>query len=275
VHFYGKWSTGYRSGGANSRSVSYATFAPESVSIFEIGAKTEFFDNHVRLNVAAYTGVYKQIQLDYSGLYEDIVNGVRVTTTRTTTDTVNAPGTGRVRGVEAELLVAPVEGLTLSASYAYNSVEIPDTINPFPLAGNNNQVLQIPIRVYQVYTPEHAASGAIDYELPLDGFTLRAHVDANYDSGFFVNYNDPVIDARTCAVRFAQPKGDEGFTVNGRIAVADINLGDSDARLSVAFWVRNMFNEQHVFYKSATPGAGTTGFFNDFRTFGVEANIKL
>jgi iron complex outermembrane receptor protein len=275
AHLYGKWSTGYRSGGANSRSLSYASFKPESVSIFEIGAKTEFFDRHVRLNVAAFTGAYKQIQLDYSGLYEDIVNGVRVATTRTTTDTVNAPGTGRVRGAEAELLIAPFQGLTLSASYAYNNVKIPDTINPFPLAGNNNQVLQVPIRVYQVYTPEHAASGAIDYEVPLNGFKLRTHIDGNYDSGYYINYNDPVIDARTGAIRFAQPKGDPGFVVNGRFAVADIDLGNSDAKLSVAVWVRNMFNEQHVFYKSATPGAGTTGFFNDFRTFGLEANIKL
>ncbi|MFM9828236.1 MAG: TonB-dependent receptor [Sphingomonas sp.] len=275
VHIYGKWNTGYRSGGANSRSLNYSSFNPESVSIFEIGAKTELLNHRVRLNLAAYTGAYKGIQLDYSGLYEDIVNGVRVATTRTTTDTVNAPGTGRVRGVEAELAVNPLQGLTLTASYAYNSVSIPDTINPFPLAGNNSQVLQVPIRVYQVYTPDHAASGSVDYEVPFNGFKVRAHIDGNYDSGYFVNYNDPVIDARTGAIRFAQPKGDPGFVVNGRLTVADIALGESNARLGVAVWVRNLFNEEHVFYRSATPGAGASGFFNDFRTFGLEANIKL
>jgi iron complex outermembrane receptor protein len=275
IHLYGKWSTGYRSGGANSRSLTYARFNPETVSIFEIGAKTEFFNHRVRLNFAAYFGDYKNIQLDFSGLYEDIVNGVRVTTTRTTTDTVNAPGTGKVRGAEVELLVAPVRGLTLSASYAYNSVKIPNTVNPFPLAGNNNQVLNVAIPIYQVYTPDHAASGAIDWELPLNGVKLRTHIDANYDSGFYVNYNDPTIDARTGAVRFQQPKGDPGFVVNGRFAIGDIDLGAGDARLTVAVWVRNMFNEQHLFYKSATPSGGVSGFFNDFRTFGIEGNIKF
>jgi len=275
IHLYGKWSTGYRSGGANSRSLTYARFNPESVSIFEIGAKTEFWNNRVRFNVAFYAGSYKDIQLDFSGLYEDIVNGVRVTTTRTTTDTVNAPGTGRVRGAEAEILVAPFRGLTLGASYAYNSVKIPNTVNPFPLAGNNNQVLNVAIPIYQVYTPEHAASGSIDYEVPLDGVKIRTHVDANYDSGFYVNYNDPTIDARTGAVRYVQPKGDPGFIVNGRLALSDIDVGAGDARLTVAVWVRNMFNEQHVFYRSASPGAGVNGFFNDFRTFGIEANIKF
>ena len=275
IHLYGKWSTGYRSGGANSRSLTYARFNPETVSIFEIGAKTEFLDRRLRINFAAYAGNYNNIQLDFSGLYEDVINGVRVATTRTTTNTVNAPGTGRIRGAEVEVLAAPFRGLTLSASYAYNSVQIPNTVNPFPSVGNNNQVLNVPIPIYQVYTPKHAASGAIDYDMPLNGFKLHAHIDANYDSGFYVNYNDPVIDARTGAVRYLQPKGDPGFVVNGRLAFADIDLGAGDARLTVAVWVRNLFNEQHVFYKSGAANSGISGFFNDFRTFGIEGNVKF
>jgi iron complex outermembrane receptor protein len=94
MHVYGKWSTGYKSGGANSRSLTYAPFNPETVSMFEIGAKTEFLDRHARLNVAAYTGSYKNIQLDFSAQYQQIVNGVLQSTTRTTTETANAPGTG-------------------------------------------------------------------------------------------------------------------------------------------------------------------------------------
>jgi iron complex outermembrane receptor protein len=275
VLVYGKWSTGYRSGGANSRSLSYAKFNPETVSMFEVGAKMQFLDDRARLNLAAYTGTYKDIQLDFSGLYTDIVNGVLVTTTRTTTNTVNAPGNGRLKGVEAELTVAPTSGLNLTASYAYNSVKIPDTINPFPLTGNNNQVLNVPIPIYQVYTPEHSFSGAVDYTLPMNGFDLAFHLDGNYASGFYVNYNDPVIDAKTGAVRFKQPRGDSGLVFNGRIAVADIDMNSSGAKLTIAFWARNLFNEQHVFYKSAAPNSGVSGFFNDPVTFGVDATIRM
>ena len=273
VHLYGKWSTGYRSGGANSRSLSYAAFNPETVSMFEIGAKTEFFNHKARLNLAAYTGTYKNIQLDFSGLYEDVVNGVRVATTRTTTNTVNAPGTGQLKGFEAELILAPVRGLNLSASYAYNSVKIPDTVNPFPQTGG--VFITVPVPIYQVYTPEHSASGAIDYEAPLNGFTIKAHIDANYDNGYFANYTDTTYDPVTRAVRYAQPKGDKAFVVNGRFAVADIDMGRGDAKLTIAVWARNLFNEQHLFYKSGSPSAGVQGFFNDFRTFGIEANIKM
>jgi len=36
-----------------------------------------------------------------------------------------------------------------------------------------------------------------------------------------------------------------------------------------------LLNEQHVFLKSTSPTGGTSGFFNDPRTFGAEINIKM
>ncbi len=276
VHIYGKWSSGYKSGGANSRSLNYASFKPETVSMFEVGAKTEFFDHKVRLNLAGYVGTYKGIQLDFSGQYEDFINGVRVVTTRTTTDTVNAPGSGRLKGVEAELTVAPTRGLTLSGSFAYNSVKIPDTVNPFKQTINGVVVtVNAAQRIYQVYTPEYSASGAIDYETPIGGAMLKAHLDANYDNGYYANYTDTLIDSTNRAVRVAQPKGDSAFVVNGRIAIADIDMGSTGAKLTVSAWARNLFNEGHVFVKFFSPTGGNTGFFNDPRTFGFELNIKM
>ncbi|HEY6869060.1 MAG TPA: TonB-dependent receptor [Novosphingobium sp.] len=275
VLFYGKWSTGYRSGGANSRSLSYRKFDPEKVSMFEVGAKTEFLDHHARFNVAAYYGTYKGIQLDFSGLYQDVVNGVAVNTTRTTTDTVNAPGTGKLKGVELELTLAPIEGLTLTGSYAYNSVKIPATLNPFPQTGG--VFITVPVPIYQVYTPKHAASGSIDYETSLaaNEIKLRVHLDGNYDSGYYANYTDVAYDPTTRAVLYAQPKGDKALVFNGRIAIADVPMDRNGAKATIGLWARNLFNEQHLFYKSASATAGVSGFFNDPRTWGVDLNIKM
>lgn len=275
LHFYGKWSTGYRSGGASSRSLTYRAFDPEKVSMFEIGAKTEFFDRHARFNIAAYTGTYKSIQLDFSGLYVDTVNGVPQITTRTTTDVVNAPGTGRLKGVEAELLLMPMDGLTLSASYAYNSVHIPPTVNPFPQTGG--VPITTPVPIYQVYTPKHSASGSIDYEheVTAGGAMLKLHLDGNYDSGFYVNYTDANYDNNTRAVRYPQVKGESGLVFNGRIALADIPMEANGAKVTVAVWARNLFNEQHLFYKTGSAAAGISGFFNDPRTWGAEINVKF
>jgi len=275
VHVYGKWSTGYKSGGANSRATNYEPFDPETVSMFEIGAKTEFWDHRARFNIAAYRGTYKNIQLDFSGLYEDVVNGVRVVTTRTTTNTVNDTGKGKLKGVEAEFTLAPLTGLTLTASYAYNSVKIPDALNPFPIQGNNGRPSAFPVPIYQVYTPAHSASGSIDYEVPLNDIALRFHLDGNYDSGYYGNYIDPGFNALTGVVTYKQPKGEEGLLFNGRIALADIDLGNSGAKLTLSAWARNLFDEEHVFLKSAATVSGVTGFFNETRTFGGEINVKF
>ncbi|WP_340265955.1 TonB-dependent receptor [Sphingobium mellinum] len=270
VHVYGKWSTGYKSGGANSRSQNYDPFNPESVSIFEIGAKTEFFDHHARFNIAAYAGDYKNIQVDFSRPYE-VPNQPRGT--RTTTSTINAPGKGGVHGVEAELTVNPLTGLTLSGSYSYQYVRIPATANPYPNAAGVINPIAVPI--YQTYTPKYSASGAIDYELPFNGFIIRAHLDGNYDNGFYVNATDPVYVAPGSASNIYQPKGERSFIVNSRVALGDIALNNSGAMLSIAFWTRNLFNEQHLFYKALSPQSGLNGFFNEPRTFGGELNIRF
>ena len=273
VHVYGKWSTGYKSGGANSRSLFYAPFNPETLSMFEIGAKTEFWDHRARLNLAAYTAAYKNIQLDFSAQYQQFDSkGNLLTTLRTTTETYNAPGTGRVKGIEADFTVSPVSGLTLNASYAYNKVSIPATKNPF--RQSDGTIIAFPIPIYPVYTPTTSASGAIDYEKPMNGYKIVAHLDGNYDNGFYVNYNDPLFDAKTGTVTIAQPKGDKALIFNGRIGITDIAVSDT-AKVGISLWARNLFNEQHLFYKALSVTAGTSGFFNEPRTWGGEVNLRF
>ncbi|CAN5123914.1 TonB-dependent receptor [soil metagenome] len=270
IHVYGKWSTGYRSGGANSRSQEYDPFNPETVSIFEIGAKTEFLNHRVRFNIAGYAGSYKNIQVDFSRPYE--TGGIR-STTRTTQSTVNAPGTGGRHGVEAELTVAPVQGLTLTASYSHQYVRIPAAVNPYPNALGNISTIAVPI--YPPYTPSDSASGSIDYQYPLDGMTLRWHFDGNYDGGFYNNVSDPVYVGPGNAANVYQLKNEKAFIVNGRFAVADIAMRGTDAKLTFSFWARNLFNEQHLFYRSLSPTSGVSGFFNEPRTWGGEVNIRF
>ena len=66
VNLYAKYSTGYRAGGASSRSLTYRSFGPEETDSYEIGAKTELFDHNVRFDVAAYTMDRTGSQIDFS-----------------------------------------------------------------------------------------------------------------------------------------------------------------------------------------------------------------
>jgi len=266
INLYAKYSTGYRSGGASSRSVTYRQFGPEKVKAYEIGAKTEFLDHRVRLNLAGYIMDRKGSQIDFSSVSFDPITG----SNRNTIETFNAPGTTKIRGVEADLTVNPLEGLTLTASYAYTYTKIPPTLNPFTNVVQN---------VFIVFTPRNAASGSIDYAIPVGEASLKLHLDGNYS------------DATQTFDQFAT-KNDKSFIVNGRISLADIDLGRGDSKLTISAWSRNLFNEAHVYRRDPSnslgglPAAGSTassinnvlgdyGNFNAPRTFGVEGTVKF
>ncbi|MDB5445040.1 MAG: TonB-dependent receptor [Phenylobacterium sp.] len=244
VNVYGRWSTGYKAGGANSRSLTYRAFDPETVSMYEVGAKTEFWDRRARFNVAAYAGDLKEVQVDFSVI---ILNN-----NRGTLETTNA-ATGKTKGFEADFAVTPLEGLTLSGSYAYTKVTLSKAFNPFTGALST---------VFPLYTPKQAASVAVDYERPALGATFRAHLDGNYADGQYTSTTDPTLS-------------DSSFIVNGRIALSDIRLAGQGGALQLALWSRNLLNEKHVFLRNVNPALGTYGIYNEPRTFGVEASVKF
>ncbi|MFY7761405.1 TonB-dependent receptor [Aquidulcibacter sp.] len=271
---YAKYSTGFRSGGANSRSLDYSPFKPEEVTMYEVGAKIEFLDRRARLNLAAYSGTYADMQIDFSARYRqlDPVTGALLVTTRTTQEATNAPGKGDLKGFEADFLIRATENLTVSASYAYNRVEIPDTLNPFPQA--DGRLITVPIPIHQTHTPENSGSISIDYQRPWLGATFIAHFDVNSNDGMYLSLVDVAYDPVTRAVTVPAPKGEGGTIANGRLALADIKLSNS-ASLTVSLWSRNLFNEEHLYNKSLNLSNGTTGFFNEPRTYGVDFKIKM
>jgi len=250
VEIYGKWGTAYRAGGANSRSLTYRSYGPEKVSTFEAGLKTSFWGKRGRFNVAAYTTRYTDIQIDFTA--PNINN-----TNRTTTETMNAPGHGTIKGIEVDASLAPLPGLTLSAAYAYTEGNLPQAANPF-LSG----ALQT---VFITYTPKNAGSASVDYALPVGSgdAMLRAHLDANMAGGYRAMPGEATLT-------------DKSFVVNGRLALGGIDL-TRGAQLELSLWSRNLFNEQHVFVRShsAWAAGGDFGVYNEPRTFGVDGTLRF
>jgi iron complex outermembrane receptor protein len=244
ISVYGRWSTGYKAGGANSRSLTYRAYDPEKVSMFELGAKSEFWDRRARFNAAVYTGDIKDAQVDF--------NVVLLNNNRGTLETTNA-ATGKTKGFEADFALVPVEGLTLSGSYAYTKVTLSKAFNPFTNAQST---------IYPLYTPRNAWSLAADYEHPAFGATLRAHIDGNYADAQYTSTTDPTLS-------------DDSFLVNGRLALTDIHLAEGSPALQLSLWSRNLLDEKVVFLRNTNAALGTYGIYNELRTFGVEANIKF
>ena len=290
THVYAKYATGYRAGGASSRTSDYRPFNPEDVKSYELGFKADFLNRRARINLAAYMMDRQDSQVDLSTIQPatTVVNGVVTTSNFNNLVTFNAPGTTKIRGIEADLTLKPVDNLTLGLSYAYTYTKVPPVTVVYEGVQVINGVRTVVNRTsqqqnfYIVYTPRNAASGSIDYAIPVgsNGTEVRLHLDANYSQ------------ATQAFDQFAT-KNDASFIVNGRLALADIAVGgETNRTLTVSAWVRNMFNMQYVFRRdpsnslaqvqatNALVGTvgntlGDYGNFNAPRTFGIEAAIKF
>ncbi len=289
IHAYAKYATGYRAGGASSRTQNYQAFNPEDVTSYEVGLKADFWNRRARFNIAGYIMDRKDSQVDLSTIQP--FNGSAFNNLVT----FNAAGTTKIQGIEADLSLKPLDGLTLNASYAYTYTDVPlvpVTYTEFTSAGvptgNTTTVNQ---KFYIVFTPRNAASGSIDYELPIGGTSakIKFHLDANYSQ------------ATQSFDQFAITN-DASFIVNGRINVAGVSFGDNnDQSLTFGIWGRNLFDYQYVYRRDpsnsipqvqSNRAAATTapnllvvgnigntigdyGNFNLPRTFGVDATLKF
>jgi iron complex outermembrane receptor protein len=263
VHLYAKYATGYRAGGASSRTANYLPFNPEDVKSYEIGMKSDFWEHRARLNLAGYIMDRKNSQVDISSIQPTATGNFNNLVT------INAPGITKIRGIEADLTVQPVDHLTLTAGYAYTYTKIP------PVLITSTNVYQ---NFYIVFTPRNAANGAIDYTIPLNDLDLKFHIDGNYAQS-------------TQAFDQFATHNDASFIVNSRVALSNINLGTN--QLTISAWVRNLFDKQYIFRRDpsnslpaapTTPGAttgninsvlGDYGNFNAPRTYGLEASVKF
>ncbi|MCH7628276.1 MULTISPECIES: TonB-dependent receptor [Novosphingobium] len=259
VNVFAKYSTGYRAGGANSRSQTFAPFNPEAVKSYEIGAKMDLLDHRVRLNLAGYMMDRTGTQIDFDNVDTDPTSP---TYNLHTEETGNAPGKSKIRGVEAELTVKPTQNLTLGASYAYTYTNIPATLNPFL----SKPGAPVYTQVFVVFTPDHAAAAYADYNVPIGGAgtNLRFHIDANYASSMYSFQNETT-------------KTDSSFIVNGRIALADIPMNDNGQKLTLSAWARNLLDETHI-YRRSSANANTLGDYANFnapRTFGFDATVNF
>lgn len=247
LNLYAKYATGYRSGGASSRSLSFRGFGPEIVKSYEVGAKWQ--SPRLIANAAAFMMDRTGSQVDFSQVNFDPVTQ----STRNTLETLNAPGTTDILGLEIDGEFALTDGLTLTGAYTYTKTDVPDTVNPF------NGELQ---PVFIVFTPENVVNLGVDYEKYFDKFTLIAHFDiTRTDAAYAFSQYDLMNDAHTIA--------------NGSVKIADISLGNG--YLDVQLWGRNLTDEAYVYRRDPQKDdkLGTYGNFNAPRTFGLSVNYNF
>lgn len=78
VSGYASFNTGFKSGGFNIYSPTSPGYLPEKLKSYEVGAKSELLDRHVRLNIAGFYYDYTNIQVNQQTIMGQIIaNGAK------------------------------------------------------------------------------------------------------------------------------------------------------------------------------------------------------
>ena len=270
--FYAKFANGYRAGGSDESALFFTeTFAPETVSNFEVGLKSDWFDRRVRLNLAGFVMNYRDIQLDMPLRRND----------PTINQTINA-GKARIAGIEADLTIAPSDDLVLGANYAFLDTRIQEiaaragtvldpAVNPdsgFTIGEN------VASRFTLAYAPRHAFSGSADYTFLRRG-NMKAVAHANYQWKDQAFASSPAGEAIVGRQFWAIPAYG---TLDARLTVSWETSTGSEA--AIALWGRNVTDRA---YKAtvAASGSPATGFngqsfaYGEPATYGIELSYRF
>jgi iron complex outermembrane recepter protein len=180
---YLSYNRGVKGGGYNAplfpafiADINGMTFKPETLTSYEVGAKSEFLDHKLRVNAAAYYYDYKDYQalLYVVGLLQQVVNS----------DATH-------KGAELELEWAPTESWRFGAGVAYVDAIVKNVLARCCTAAGD--------RISGDFVPGNAprwtANALARYTFPLGSGHMSFQLDGNYVSRFWFNLTDlPVVE---------------------------------------------------------------------------------
>jgi len=188
---YATISKGYKAGGSSTGNDTQHGDAPlaipydaEELWNYEVGIKTEFADNRVRLNASVFYMDWKNLQVeafrfltpgDLSSNFEQTVN-------------VDS----EAKGVEVELLTAPTERFTFGASIGYLDTEIKDEPACDPVLNFGPTCIQITggfavtaKGLDMPKAPELTANAFAEYRIPLAGSQVWLRGEYNHRDSMY------------------------------------------------------------------------------------------
>lgn len=205
---YAQYSRGYRSSGFNGGALSSAadiTVArPEFLDSYEAGIKSQLLDRMLTVNLSAFHYDYRDQQF---------INVVTVTSV----GLVNA-GRSKIDGVEAEVILRPVEGLSVNAGLGLLDARYTQLVlNGVDLSGNR-----------LIEAPKSTINFGLDYTAPVGEGDMVFHVDGTRISKVFFSAQNN------------QDQAGSVFDMNARLAYK------APAGWTVALWGKNLTNNSEV-----------------------------
>ncbi|MEM1053781.1 MAG: TonB-dependent receptor [Pseudomonadota bacterium] len=264
---YGSYARGYRSGGfngrANSPSAVAVSFDPETVDSFEVGAKTEFLDGSVTLNVAAFYALYDNKQ-------EEVVQATPPGSANPQeTVTLNA-ASASILGLEADVRAELFDGFTVIGSLGlldadYDSFFIDVNLDGVEGSGEDASTRQLR------RTPDVTLSIAANYEVFLDDsnefdFNLRFSTSSSYQT---------TIVAAPGNFGQNDPRGLRQAQSDLSVAITYTHLTSGGSEFYIRAFGRNLTDTRGL--NSALPVAGlfTFGSANPPRQYGITLGTEF
>lgn len=248
VLLYASYNRGFKSGGFNAFALNVPNeIVPETLDAFELGVKSEFADNKVRLNVAGFYYDFRNIQLNtYVNSAPAVYNGDQA----------------YIYGLDADLTAAPVEGLTLTAGLSLLHARFGDfPINTTVVLPTGGLTLgpQISAKDKRLpQTPDVQFNIGAQYHLQLENGSLDFAADYFHSGRWFEAPEN----------RLRQPSYS---LINASVAW---NFG-TDENWSLRIWGRNLNNARYA--NQLTAQVNDLDFVNpgDPRTYGATLSVKF
>lgn len=250
---YGRIATGYKSGGLNPRATNDG-YDPETLTSFELGLKSEWWQRRLRFNTAVFHSQYDDLQVDQ---FQAGSGG-------TTSITVNA-GEVDYTGIEVELVWAPGGGFQLAANAGYVDREYTEFLVRDPMT---NALIDVADEARFTYSAASTVSISPSWEQHVGELgLLSARLDYDYRSRA---YWHPVDRFLPFNPDIAQQRGYD--LLGARIGLSEITWGNSE--VSIALWGKNLLDED---YRVSGIDFGSLGFagavYGEGRTWGVDLSL--
>lgn len=264
LNAYITYATGYRSGGFNGE-VFNNPIEEESVQSWELGLKSDWWDNRLRINTALWRYEYEDMQANQILVDE---NGA------TTSNIVNA-GKAKRWGWELEAQVIPLEDLLVGFSYSYIHGDFDD----YPsFCADLNCIENSSSLARRGMSPGNQVSVTLDYVFVRGHYGwLTGHIAAHWQDRAYASalwtgtYGD---EPNTEIVAYDNISIDERTVVNANLSLEEIPIGNGRARISL--WAKNLFNQDYNTYGINFAALGPiTQTFGEPRTYGLDLTYEF
>ncbi len=218
---YGYYARGFKSGGFTGRIVipqDIGPYNPETLDTFELGLKADLLDRRLRVNLAGFYNIYKDMQVVQNKTYPNGANSASI---------ANA-GKAKTKGFELEVTALPVDGLTLSGALAYLDAKY-KSYDTTILDSLGNDVTVSFAGNTLMNSPKWNASASINYDVAVAGGKASIFLQDTYTSSKFTNFTN-----------LPQEKIDAINLVNGRLS-----WSPESEKWTLGFYGRNIFNKKY------------------------------